>query len=527
MSPVAAAQSAAPAGMREIPYSGGVARYTTPNDITRWRVDTFFSKERDTLAWIESFQADDVFVDIGANVGMYSIWAARTRGCQVFAFEPESQNYGLLNMNIYMNGLSDRISAYCMAIADKAGFDSFYLARFEPGGSCHAFGAPLDPNLQPIRPQFRQGCFAAPLDELVEAGVVPTPTHVKIDVDGLEHAVVSGMTGILDSPSLKSVLVEINGNLDEHRAILADMAARGFHVDERQRAASLQTEGFFAGAGNIIFWKEAAAAARLGAELAGEAMPTPQAIQGKGETVAGLSVDDAFEAALAAIAAAPVQTEPTPYWYCDEVFPTDFYEELLARMPAQNCFTSITDLGWVDDKAAHAAKRGVLHFAGDDLSTLPAGLQEFWRTLSRGFRTERFALTMLRKFLPQMAERFGDDVGHMKFSATSMLLSDSGDYALGPHTDRPERVLAALFYLPASSDRPELGTSLYLPKTPGFTCPGGPHHAFDDFVNVATMPYLPNSGFCFFKTDTSFHGVEPVPADAPNRHLISYILETV
>ena len=40
------------------------------------------------------------------------------------------------------------------------------------------------------------------------------------------------------------------------------------------------------------------------------------------------------------------------------------------------------------------------------------------------------------------------------------------------------------------------------------------------------MPYVPNSAFCFFKTDTSFHGVEPVPAWAPPRQLLSYILES-
>lgn len=133
---------------------------------------------------------------------------------------------------------------------------------------------------------------------------------------------------------------------------------------------------------------------------------------------------------------------------------------------------------------------------------------------------------MLRKFLPQMAERFGENVGRTNFKATSILIQDSGRYELGPHTDKANRVLAALFYLPALGDRPELGTSLYRPKDPAFACPGGPHHAFDKFEHVGVVPYKPNSAYCFFKTDTSFHGVEPVPADAPPRNLLSYVLET-
>lgn len=524
-----ARQTATPQGFRDIPFDGGVARYATPNDLTNWRVDTFFSKERDTLAWIAGFQADDVFVDIGANVGMYSIWAAKTRGCQVIAFEPESQNYALLNANIHVNGLSDRITAYCMAIAEKAGFDTFYLGRFQPGGSCHAFGAPVDPNLKTMRTEFRQGCFAAPLDELVAAGVAPVPTHVKVDVDGLEHMVVAGMNDVLNDENLKSVLLEINGNLAEHQAIIDHMADRGFHVDDRQRAASLQTEGYFAGAGNIIFWSDAAAAERLGAELAGDVPAAPQSIQSassKGATVAGLDAEEALEAAMAAIASAPLQLEPTPYWYCDEVFPSAFYAELLDRMPRPDKFTSITELGWVEGEANREARRGVLHFSDEDLAKLPPDLGAFWRDLANGFRSQQFALAMLRKFLPQISDRFGAGVGTMRFSASAMLLNDAGEYALGPHTDREERVLAALFYLPSSSDRPELGTSLYLPKDPSFTCAGGPHHPFEKFVNAATMPYLPNSAFCFFKTSTSFHGVEPVPADAPPRQLLSYILET-
>jgi hypothetical protein len=113
----------------------------------------------------------------------------------------------------------------------------------------------------------------------------------------------------------------------------------------------------------------------------------------------------------------------------------------------------------------------------------------------------------------------------MRFSATPMLLSDNGKYALGAHTDRVERVLAALFYMPHSQANPELGTSLYLPKDPNFTCPGGPHHSFDKFQRLATMPYAPNTVFCFFKTDTSFHGVEPVPGNSQQRRLLTTFLK--
>lgn len=132
-----------------------------------------------------------------------------------------------------------------MAIAENARFDKFYLGRFEGGGSCNRFGEPVEPNLAPIKVQFSQGYFAAPVDEVIEAGCTPPPTHIKIDLDSLEHAVIAEMASRPHHPALKYVLVEINGNLPVHQAVPTHMAEIGFHADDRQRAVSLPTDGLF------------------------------------------------------------------------------------------------------------------------------------------------------------------------------------------------------------------------------------------------------------------------------------------
>jgi len=67
-----------------------------------------------------------------------------------------------------------------------------------------------------------------------------------------------------------------------------------------------------------------------------------------------------------------------------------------------------------------------------------------------------------------------------------------------------------------------LGTSLYVPKDPQFTCPGGPHHDFELFRRVHTMEYLPNTLFAFMKTPDSFHGVEPITQPEVQRDLLLY-----
>ena len=227
--------------------------YSTPSVFTKWRVDSLFSKEPDTIEWIRGFQAGEVFVDIGANVGMYSIWAAKTRGVRTFAFEPESQNYALLCRNIVMNGLSQDVVAYCLALSDTAGFSLLHLSEFKLGGSCHSFGEKIDHRLEHRDTRLAQGCVASTLDALVADGVLPVPAHIKIDVDGLEHKVLAGCRDVLADRRLKSVLVEINTNLAPHLKIISDMQALGFGFSDEQAAQAQRTAGAFKGVGNYVF----------------------------------------------------------------------------------------------------------------------------------------------------------------------------------------------------------------------------------------------------------------------------------
>jgi FkbM family methyltransferase len=227
--------------------------YCTPNMATRWRVDTLYTKEPDTIEWIRSFEAGDVFVDIGANVGMYSIFAAKVKGAMVYAFEPESQNYGLLYKNIVVNAVSDRITAYCAALTDEEKFSLLYLSNFHLGNSCHTFDAPLDPNLRNRESRYTQGCFSTTLDNLTGRGVLPVPTHIKIDVDGIEHKVLAGCRKTLGNRKVRSVLVEINTNLPEHRSIIGQMADLGFSYSTGQVNSSMRQDGPFKGVANHVF----------------------------------------------------------------------------------------------------------------------------------------------------------------------------------------------------------------------------------------------------------------------------------
>jgi FkbM family methyltransferase len=253
------------------------------------RGKTLLTEEAEAIAWVGTFEPGDVVIDIGANVGMFTVLAAKTRGSRVIAFEPESQNYALLNRNIFGNGLGDRVTAYCLAIADGVGFDNIYLGDFQAGGSGHTFGEKLDRKLEPMQPAHIQGCLAATLDGLVEEGIVPMPQHIRIDIDGLEHKVIAGAQTILRDPRLKSLLIGTNQNLEAHRQLVRDVEALGFVYSQSQVDGSLGRRTPFDGAANFLFFRTESDANDLVATLAH----------------ADVSADDAASTTDIALAASP------------------------------------------------------------------------------------------------------------------------------------------------------------------------------------------------------------------------------
>ena len=236
-----------------VEHEGKTVSYLTPSSFLKWRVDSLFTKEPCTIEWIAQFRAGEVLVDVGANVGMYTVWAAKTRGVRVFAFEPESQNYGLLNRNLMLNELGESVKAYCLALSDAAGLSELHLASTDPGTSCHQLGEKVDHHHRPAKPRFSQGCVSARLDDLVRDGVVPPPQHIKIDVDGFGPKVIAGAAQVLRAPQTRSLLIEVNQNLPDHMQMVKELNALGFRHDAAQVARAERKEGDFKGCAEYVF----------------------------------------------------------------------------------------------------------------------------------------------------------------------------------------------------------------------------------------------------------------------------------
>jgi FkbM family methyltransferase len=218
-------------------------KFYCPNNMSLWRAKTLFTKEPDTIEWIKSFSKDEILYDIGANVGMYSIYAA-AKNVRVYAFEPESQNYATLNHNIYLNALQDKVNAYNIALSDASCIGDLFIKEFTIGGALNNFGESINYKKEKFNPGFKQSVTSFKLDDLVYQYQLPKPHHIKIDVDGLEHAIITGSSQLLKEPQLKSILVELNTQLAADNSIIGILESYGFKMVSRYRSPHLDHSEF-------------------------------------------------------------------------------------------------------------------------------------------------------------------------------------------------------------------------------------------------------------------------------------------
>jgi FkbM family methyltransferase len=237
-----------------------------------WRAQTFHTEEPETVRWLDGIGRDDIYWDIGANIGLYAIYVAKFRGCRVVAFEPEAQNYALLVENLVLNGIdSDRMQAAPVALGERPGLGTLQVRYLTKGGAYNLFrppGAEAGPAPasvqaaagQAVQSGYRQLTYGASIDDLVLNQGMPTPTHIKIDVDGIEPAIIAGCRKVLEMPRLRSLLIEINKSSPADLAIIDILRGHGFAVvsdvsvwdskPERSRADIMP-------AANIIFSRPA------------------------------------------------------------------------------------------------------------------------------------------------------------------------------------------------------------------------------------------------------------------------------
>lgn len=192
-------------------------------------------KEPETVEWLErTFASSSVLYDIGANVGAYSLVAAAAGGpgSRVIAIEASPFTFASLCANILLNDFTGRITPLQLLLTERAGVRSFVLESTVAGEASHPGESAGRPGLD---------LAAIPLDEAVRLFDLPNATHLKIDVDGGEDAVLDGAGETLRSPMLRHVVIEVESGRTDLTHVEGTFAKAGLTRVEVVRHGTSET----------------------------------------------------------------------------------------------------------------------------------------------------------------------------------------------------------------------------------------------------------------------------------------------
>lgn len=212
-------------------YQGTELLFTVPNNLNYFRVNTFSTKEPETLEWIDAIPRGSILWDIGANIGLYACYAAKARDCLVFAFEPSVFNLELLARNIFLNDLADRVTIIPLPLSNEVTQSTLNMTSTDWGGALSTFGQNYGDDGQNLTKVFEFQTVGISMVDAVQMLKLQPPDFVKMDVDGIEHLILKGGVEVLKNA--KSVLVEINEEFEKQKVDSSVYLRESFTVERK------------------------------------------------------------------------------------------------------------------------------------------------------------------------------------------------------------------------------------------------------------------------------------------------------
>ena len=193
-----------------------------------WQFLSGYAKEDATTKLVKSFLRPGMtFVDVGANVGYFTLLAA-SMGARVIAYEPTPEVCERLCENVKLNSF-DRVTVVNAAVMDKPGRLSLYQSTADPEAN-NLFGQ----GDRPIEVE------AVSLDFDLQSRGVQEVDLLKIDAEGAEPFVLDGASALLRSKAAPSIIVEVNpvslrSAHCEPAALIGRLKSAGYYCRELER----------------------------------------------------------------------------------------------------------------------------------------------------------------------------------------------------------------------------------------------------------------------------------------------------
>lgn len=234
-------------------------QFFTPNSLCNFRADTFSTKEPETLSWIEEFGGNNaVLFDVGANVGLYSIYHSKVNKGQTIAFEPSFFNLKLLTKNININNCQELITVVSNPLSSVIGINNFSYGNTDEGGALSSFGVNFGYDGKIMQKQITLKVLGMSLDWMLKHKLITQiPNLVKIDVDGIEHIILEGAKETLSHKDCKSVLIEVNDDFSQQVAGVRELLkSYGFELRDKLHGDMFNSSGRFSHNFNQIWVKD-------------------------------------------------------------------------------------------------------------------------------------------------------------------------------------------------------------------------------------------------------------------------------
>lgn len=193
------------------------------------RAISALTQQPDTIAWIDGFQPDSVFWDIGANIGVYTLYAGLRRDTNVVAFEPAAVNYFLLNANVEANKLEASVDCLLVGLSKDRAIGHLEVTQFDPARSFSFLGKSHRPF------QGRQAALLMSMDQLVEDYGLACPNYIKIDVPGLAESIIAGGARLLQRREVREIHIECSEERPTGQRIIKMLVEAGFVMTSRGR----------------------------------------------------------------------------------------------------------------------------------------------------------------------------------------------------------------------------------------------------------------------------------------------------
>ena len=208
-----------------VKFNGKNLYFRSGHGRLKWRAETLKTEEPLMIEWINTFNSLDVFLDIGANVGTYSIPAALLTKL-VIAIELDPANVFCLNSNIHYNKLHDKVIIIPLAAGSSKEIIDIHYRDFSIGDALQSMRTTqVLPTVKPNPYIMRQ--MSIPIDDIFKEYNLPQPSKIKIDVDGNELHVFDGAWNIIKNS--KEIYLEDNGLTDDI-FIIKKLNTLGFNV---------------------------------------------------------------------------------------------------------------------------------------------------------------------------------------------------------------------------------------------------------------------------------------------------------